>query len=222
MAALIPKQESAYSLSNIVVYEYTKERSVVEILLYHGTMDIYADNIARSGISLQKSKPYLDFGPGFYTTPERSFAVNTAENRAKRYNKFSRIRMPRNPAIVIFECDNERLNLLSHKYFSSPSDVWGRFVLANRITNDSIRQSTEHNCDHRFDCVVGPTADGKSGAIDTLVELIDSGKVPLSKIRTYSIIPSRHLNWGIQYSFHTSAALACLKLRDVQYILPRR
>ena len=195
---------------------------MVEILLYHGTMDIYADSIARNGISLQKSKPYLDFGPGFYTTPERGFAVNTAENRAKRYNKFSRTCMPRNAAIVVFECDDERLSLLSHKCFSSPSDVWGRFVLANRITSDSIRQGTEHNCDHRFDCVIGPTADGKSGAIDALVELVDSRKVPLSQIRTGSIIPPRRLNWGIQYSFHTPAALACLKLSEVQYIQSRR
>lgn len=195
---------------------------MVDILLYHGTMDIYADSIISNGINLKKSKRHLDFGPGFYTTPEKSFAVNTAENRAKRYNKFSKSHAPRRPSVVIFDCDIEQLNSLSIKCFPSPSDAWGRFVLANRITSDSIRQSVEHNFDHRFDCVIGPTADGRSGAIDALVELLDSGKAPLSQIRTASIVPSRRLNWGIQYSFHTTTALICLKLKDIQYIHPGR
>lgn len=195
---------------------------MVAILLYHGTMDIYADDIARNGVNLNKSKPYLDFGPGFYTTPDQRFALNTAENRAKRYNKFKQSRAQRSSAIVVFECDAEHLSSLMLKRFSSPSVEWGRFVLANRITSDTIRQSVEHNRDHRFDCVIGPTADGRSGAIDTLVELLDSGKVSFPQIKTGSIVPSHALNWGLQYAFHTPDAIDCLKLRDIQYNHSRR
>ena len=72
-------------------------------------------------------------------------------------------------------------------------------------------QATAQESNQPFHCFVAaliPKQESAYSLSNTLVELIDSGKVPLSKIRTYSIIPSRHLNWGIQYSFHTSAALA--------------
>ena len=38
-----------------------------DIVLYHGTIDLYAPAIV-AGVSVGMGKPYRDFGPGFYTT----------------------------------------------------------------------------------------------------------------------------------------------------------
>ena len=43
--------------------------------LYHGTNYSSAINIVNHGINLKYSKPYLDFGPGFYTTPSYDHAA---------------------------------------------------------------------------------------------------------------------------------------------------
>ena len=46
--------------------------------LYHGTILQHAINILENGIDLKKSKPFLDFGRGFYTTPDIEMARNMA------------------------------------------------------------------------------------------------------------------------------------------------
>lgn len=46
--------------------------------LYHGTNRSSAENIFKYGIDLKYSKPYLDFGAGFYTTPSYDHAAITA------------------------------------------------------------------------------------------------------------------------------------------------
>lgn len=46
--------------------------------LYHGTNYSSAINIVNHGIDLKYSKPYLDFGPGFYTTPSYDHAALAA------------------------------------------------------------------------------------------------------------------------------------------------
>jgi hypothetical protein len=39
-----------------------------EIVLYHGTIESYADDIIGNSVDVQLGKPNRDFGPGFYTT----------------------------------------------------------------------------------------------------------------------------------------------------------
>lgn len=46
--------------------------------LYHGTNCSSAINIITNGIDLKYSKPYLDFGAGFYATPNYDHAVISA------------------------------------------------------------------------------------------------------------------------------------------------
>ena len=192
------------------------ERLVIQILLYHGTVSKHVDSIVNNGVLLTEGSKYVDFGPGFYTTSSEDFAINTAKFRTFRENE----RHPEanyKAVVVSFECDMERLKQLRIKEFETASNSWGRFVIANRAHRKYVRESTVHNCDQRFDCVIGPTADGKSGTIDKLVELVETGKVPLYRIKCGSIFPSNHGVWGDQYSFHTNEAISCLRLKNVVY-----
>ena len=54
--------------------------------LYHGTNYSSAINIVNHGINLKYSKPYLDFGPGFYTTPSYDHAALAAIRTTQKYN----------------------------------------------------------------------------------------------------------------------------------------
>ena len=54
--------------------------------LYHGTNYSSAINIVNHGIDLKYSKPYLDFGPGFYTTPSYDHAALAALRTTQKYN----------------------------------------------------------------------------------------------------------------------------------------
>jgi len=42
-----------------------------KIVLYHGTIEEYAENMTTDLIDVRRGKPYRDFGPGFYTTTLR-------------------------------------------------------------------------------------------------------------------------------------------------------
>lgn len=188
------------------------ERLVVGIRLYHGTMDVYARDISQNGIDLSKSKKYLDFGPGFYTTPILDFAKETAVFRTSRYNRFSK--KHRGSAVVCFEVDESEWALLKVKRFPSASTEWQRFVIANRMTNTQRRERYQHNGDQRFDCVIGPTADGKAGSIDYLVDQVDKGFNALEDLNLRGILPSRKNKWGMQYSFHTLEAISTLRITE--------
>ena len=42
--------------------------------IYHGTISTGAENIIKNGVVLEKGKPKVDFGQGFYTTSSYAFA----------------------------------------------------------------------------------------------------------------------------------------------------
>ena len=57
--------------------------------LYHGTISTGAENIIQNGIKLERGKPNVDFGQGFYTTPSFKFAMSTAMNKANKTNIYN-------------------------------------------------------------------------------------------------------------------------------------
>ena len=75
--------------------------------LYHGTNRTSAIDIWKNGIDLSKSKPYLDFGPGFYTTSDKSLAVGRAINNVYKLNRHNKEQ--EKPYVVILKIDNEEL-----------------------------------------------------------------------------------------------------------------
>jgi len=54
------------------------------VRVYHGTILTYAIDISSKGVDLSKSKKYLDFGRGFYTTPD----IKMVKDMARRVSVF--------------------------------------------------------------------------------------------------------------------------------------
>ena len=92
--------------------------------VYHGTILNFALNIKENGIDLTKSNRYLDFGRGFYVTPDKIMAENMAKRVAVRY-----FRTMKNPilAVVTFEY-NENIDLKIKK-FNDTDIEWAKFIL---------------------------------------------------------------------------------------------
>lgn len=179
-------------------------------LLYHGTISKYAANIISNGVILDKSKKHLDFGPGFYTTPNMEFALETAKCRAKSYNAFHKNDLVI-PKVLVFEYMDTKLSDVNIKMFDVASDEWAQFVLSNRTSNDLAHEKFDNNLDKKYDIVHGPTADGKYKITPT-VNQIDNGCLSIDEINYRIIAPSNNKKWGDQISFHTEDALACIKL----------
>ncbi|MDE5814200.1 MAG: DUF3990 domain-containing protein [Muribaculaceae bacterium] len=110
--------------------------------LYHGS------NIKIKEIDLAKSKPFKDFGKGFYLSDIRTQAEDMA--------KFKSLISGGGPIVTEFEFDAAGLNSsgLNIKIFDSYSDEWLDFIIANR----------EGRKVAKYDFVYGPIADDKVGA----------------------------------------------------------
>lgn len=109
--------------------------------LYHGS------NLRIDEIDLAKSKPYKDFGKGFYLSADRNQAMEMAG--------FKSLISGGDPIVTRFEFDEYGLysSDLKIKRFISYSDEWLDFIIANR----------EGRKVEKFDFVYGPIADDKVG-----------------------------------------------------------
>ncbi len=111
------------------------------MILYHGS------NVAIENIDLAKSKPYKDFGQGFY--------LSDNEEQAMEMACFKTSLLGDEPVITKFEFDEKFLSDsdLKVKVFDKYSEEWAEFVFANRN-----EEPTE-----QFDIVYGPIANDKVG-----------------------------------------------------------
>lgn len=111
------------------------------MILFHGS------NIAITEIDLEKSKPFKDFGRGFYLSDNEAQALDMG--------LFKTILSGGEPVVTAFEFDEEGMESsdLKMKRFDSYSDEWLDFVIGNR----------EGLPVERFDFVYGPIADDKVG-----------------------------------------------------------
>lgn len=187
---------------------------MIYILLYHGTIDKYAHDILRNGIILSKSKRYLDFGPGFYTTTDKDFAILTAKRRQNKYNKFHKNEHV-GWRVVEIECDSSRFHELNLKIFSDVDFEWAKFILTNRSMNELTHKEYNNNVDKKYDIVMGATADGGNGVITSVVNSIDCGDSTMDDIDLSCIFPSKNKKWNDQISFHTEKALSCLSIKGI-------
>lgn len=139
------------------------------------------------------SKPFKDFGKGFYLSASRQQAQRMAEQRASTM-------LDGKPIINKFFFDETAMKDGSLKVlsFDNYSTEWAEFVLKNRDFN--VKQPC-----HDYDIVFGPIADDgvtfqlrryKAGAI-TLEELVEELKY------------SRGITY--QYFFGTERAISKLK-----------
>ena len=92
--------------------------------LYHGTNFSSAINIVNHGIDLKYSRPYLDFGPGFYTTPSYNHAALTAV-RAARKADLRRHKKGEEPYIVEISYHPRTEELFAVNSYTGYSPKWG-------------------------------------------------------------------------------------------------
>lgn len=179
------------------------------IFLFHGTVLANVSSI-EEGIQLGKGNIYSDFGQGFYLTPEYGMAQNTARFRAQ-------IKQNEEPVVVAFVFDDRALEYLNWKGFFFPDREWAHFVIANRCTNNKVRDVVIHNHDARFDLVIGPVADGKKKSVTVVADDVSKGRRELCSVSETEIYPASGQDWGMQWSFHTPKSLTCLEFDRVIY-----
>ena len=111
------------------------------MILYHGS------NINIEYIELEKSKPFKDFGKGFY--------LSESEEQALEMARFKALTFGGEPIVSKFEFDTSLMHNsdLRIKIFKEYSEEWADFVFANREGTD-----VEH-----YDIVYGPIANDKVG-----------------------------------------------------------
>lgn len=159
------------------------------MILYHGS------NVDITEIDLSKSKPYKDFGRGFYLSADKQQAMRLAEQRAS-------LMLDGKPIVSSFLFDDNCMKDGSLKVmsFDDYSTQWAEFVLMNRDVN------VPQPC-HDFDIVFGPIADDgvtfqlrryKAGAI-SLQELVEELK----------------FSHGITYQYFFGTKLAISKLKKI-------
>ena len=153
------------------------------MILYHGS------NVAIDHIELEKSKPFKDFGQGFYLSENEEQALDMAQLKALTFGG--------KPFVSKFDFDTSLMHNsdLRIKIFKEYSEEWADFVFANREGTD-----VEH-----YDIVYGPIANDKVG-------------LQIRKLKDGSIDKTEFLNRlkymkGItfQYYFGTERAIKHLK-----------
>ena len=109
--------------------------------LYHGS------NVRIKVIDLEKSKPFKDFGKGFY--------LSDTETKAMDMAKFKSSISGSAPVVTGFEFDADGLisSNLKTQRFETYSDEWLDFIISNR----------EGKKVEKYDFVYGPIADDKVG-----------------------------------------------------------
>lgn len=187
--------------------------------LYHGTNYSSAMNIINNGIDLQYSKPYLDFGAGFYTTPSYNHAALTAIRATKKYN--ARYRKNEEPYIVELDFIQPKEINLSKILYPYHSEKWGRFVLNNRLTPEilSTYSITEHNQDSKYDVCCGEIADG---SIVNVAYEVNSGMITPDQVDYNDFLKDNGQVYPQQYSFHTLKAISCIRVLSCGIIKNRK
>lgn len=111
------------------------------MILFHGS------NIEIHTIYLNKSKPYKDFGKGFY--------LSDIESQAKEMAEFKSLILGGTPIVTQFEFNKNDMyaSNLRIKIFEDYSEEWLDFVISNR----------DGKCVEEYDFVYGPIADDKVG-----------------------------------------------------------
>lgn len=113
--------------------------------LYHGTPYTLTE------IDLQSGRGYKDFGKGFYLATKKQQAVGMMNKKFRelsRKNPKNLLWMKKN--LYVFEFKSELLSTVSSKVFDIADTEWLDFVLMCRSSNGTP---------HRYDIVIGPTAD---------------------------------------------------------------
>lgn len=157
------------------------------MILYHGS------NVKIEVPNLEKSKPYKDFGRGFYLSADKNQALRMAEQKTLQL-------LIGEPIVSEFEFDETLLqsNEIKVKIFEDYSVEWANFILQNRDVHN------QHPI-HEYDIVYGPIADD---GVTFQLRRYQAGTISIDEL-----VKELQYAKGItfQYFFGTSLALEKLK-----------
>lgn len=159
------------------------------MILYHGS------NIEVSIPDLEKSKPYKDFGQGFYLSADKNQAKRMAEQKTLQL-------LYGEPIVSEFEFDESLLysKKLNVKIFNDYSVEWATFILGNR---DMKRKHPIHN----YDIVYGPIADD---GVTFQLRRYQSGAISIEEL-----VKELKYAKGITFQYFFGTPLALSKLLKI-------
>lgn len=155
--------------------------------LYHGS------NLMIGTPGLSCSKPFKDFGQGFYLSPDYVQAM-------ERARQVTDLRQAGAPCVTEFEWDEEAARSfgLRIKAFDDYCQEWAEFVFANRDRKRSLPI-------HDYDIVIGPIADD---GVTYQLRRFREGDITMERL-IEELKYAKGLT--IQYFFGTQRALSFLK-----------
>ena len=168
--------------------------------LYHGTDLESANAIFSKGINVLAGNESADFGPGFYTTPNRDFAVERAVQKSRKTN---------NPPALVVITFNEEAAKGATKTFYDTDLNWLQFVVNNRVGLEYVERHNlsdeTHNLDRKYPIVVGQTADVKVVYLIGVIEETDR------LVNEEDLYVGQNPAFHNQYSFHNSYGLSFIE-----------
>jgi hypothetical protein len=122
-----------------------------DIVVYHGTADIYVSALTSGAVSVTKGRPGTDFGPGFYTTT----LVRQAHTWAAQ---ISAAKPGTSPAVIAFTLKRDALSGLQGLAFVRgdfyADDFWSLIHYCRGGATDHARSGPSSY----YDVVYGPVA----------------------------------------------------------------
>ncbi|MCM1491452.1 MAG: DUF3990 domain-containing protein [Muribaculum sp.] len=158
--------------------------------LYHGS-DVSIDKI-----ELSLSKPYKDFGKGFYLSADYNQAMDMAKERVRQKLGSS------SPIVSVFEFDESILNKsdLSIKVWDDYCVEWAEFIIKNRD------RKLQHPC-HNYDIVYGPIADD---GVSFQLRRFQAGYLTIQQL-----VEELKYNKGVTFQYFFANELAISKLKKI-------
>lgn len=155
------------------------------MILYHGS------NVKIDKIELLKSKPYKDFGRGFYLSDNLE--------QAKELARFRVLTLGGDIIVSKFEFDENLLTDDSLKFlsFNEYSEEWANFVFKNRREAKLLQDD--------YDVVYGPIANDRVGL---QIQKLEDGSISFAEF----LNRIKYLK-GITFQYFFGTELAISKLR---------
>ncbi len=167
------------------------------MILYHGTTKKSADNIRTNGIDYQYGNDEADFGPGFYLTDDKEFAIKCAFRKVCNG-------LLEKPVLVSYNFDMKAAMASGMMMIYEKTDLaWGQFIINNRNGwkyVKAVEQTRNHNLFHNHPIVIGKTADG---TIVRIAALLNGEKRLLKSEELSDII---NIGYPRQISLHDKIA----------------
>jgi hypothetical protein len=156
--------------------------------MYYQPKIFHASSKAEKTPILLLSNRTLDFGAGFYASPDKSLAESFCQ-KFRRQN--------RSAVCNVYKVDIENLiNTCNICYFESPDRQWVEFVVTNR-TGSFLSEYSD------YDIIIGPCGDD---VIYSSLNLLETGIIDIDE----TVSRCKNHMYTDQIAFKTKKALAYL------------